>query len=80
MKTLTFKRGTGWRSVVQFDNGSSFAVSVKGYKTQKGAEAANQKLHELCGENWEHNNMLWNVTKDDGEIVELYRRENRISI
>jgi hypothetical protein len=55
-------------------------VSVKSYKSRRGAEGANNKLKEICGEDWKLANMPWNFTNDDGVIVELYRRENRLRI
>ena len=50
MKTTTWNRANGFVSVVLFENGTSAAVSTKVYKTKKGAEGANNKLLQLCGE------------------------------
>ena len=80
MKTLTFKRGEGYRSVVAFANGRSFAVSTKSYKSQRGAEGANNRLQELCGENWELGHLPWTTTNDEGEVTVNYKRENRTAI
>ena len=80
MKTLTFKRGQGWKSAVEFANGKSFGVSIKTYATKRGAEGANTKLRNTCGENWENNDMLWEFTNDDGEVIKLYKRESRVSL
>ena len=80
MKTLTFKRDAGYKSVVQFANGTSYAVSTKTFRTQKGAEAANNRLREVCGENWEIMNMPYDATAEDGTVTKLYRKENRVVI
>lgn len=81
METRTWKRENGFVSVVVFANKASVAVSTKTYATQKGAEAANKKLVEMCGDNWEKQNLPWQSTDiETGEITTHYRRENVVAV
>ena len=77
MKVTTWNRDVGFVSVVLFANGKSAAVSTKTYKTQKGAEGANKRLIEVCGDNYENQNLPWKTTNPKtGEVTENYRSEN----
>ena len=77
MKTCTWKRESGYVSVILFANGSSAAVSTKTFKTRKGAEGANNKLIEMCGKNWEKGDLPWESTNPkDGTVTKHYRKEN----
>lgn len=77
MITRTWKRENGFVSVVVFNNNSSVAVSTKTFKTEKGAEAMNAKLREMCGENWERGDLPWQSTNPEtGEVTTHFRREN----
>jgi hypothetical protein len=77
IKLTTWNRGKGHVSVVLFDNNTSAAVSTKLYKSKKGAEAANARLVEFCGEGYSDNNIPWKTTNPEtGEQTENYRLEN----
>jgi|TARA_R110000751_G_scaffold50895_1_gene112049 hypothetical protein len=77
MKTTTWNREAGYVSVVLFKNGTSAAVSTKTYATKKGAESANTRLQDMCGENWELGNLPYRTTNPDtGEQTVNYRTEN----
>ena len=81
MKTTTWNRLDGYVSVVLFDNKRTAAVSKKIYKTQKGAESANERLKELCGEKYSNMNLPYETTDSKtGEITVNYRTENLISL
>ena len=81
MKTITWSRLDGHVSVVLFENGRTCAVSTKIYKTQKGAESANERLKELCGEKYSNMNLPYETTDSKtGEITVNYRTENLISL
>ena len=70
----------GFVSVVVFENRKSVAVSTKVYKTEKGAEAANARLLELCGRECERCDLPWTSTNiATGEKVVHYRRENTVA-
>ena len=77
MKMTTWNREAGYVSVVLFDNGTSAAVSTKTYATKKGAEAANTRLQELCGEGYSNMNLPYRTTNpEDGTVTVNYRTEN----
>ena len=77
MKTTTWNREAGYVSVVLFANKTSAAVSTKTYATKKGAEAANARLQEMCGDNWELANLPYRTTDPKtGEVTVNYRTEN----
>ena len=80
MKTTTFERNDGYVSVIICENKKTFIVSTKTYKTKKGAENANAKLKEFCGENYSKNNIPYRVTHDNGDVEVLYRTENRVGV
>ena len=80
MKTLTFKRDQGFKSVIAYANGKGFAVSTKTYKSERGAIAANNRIIEICGANWELADLPYRTTDDEGKITVNYKRENRIAI
>ena len=75
MKTTTWKIDGGFASVIIFENGNA-ARSTKLYKTKKGAEAANNRAIEYCGENYANNHFPW-VTVDvtTGEETRHYIRK-----
>jgi hypothetical protein len=77
MKTITWKRKNGFVSVVLFANKKSAAYSTKTYKTKAGAEAANKRLAEICGENWELMNLPYtSADAKTGEITVNYIWQN----
>jgi hypothetical protein len=77
MKVTTWNRDKGFVSVILFENGTSAAVSTKVFKTQKGAEGANNKLKAICGEDWKLGNLPWQTTDPkDGSVTRHYRRED----
>jgi|TARA_R110000751_G_scaffold5594_3_gene25368 hypothetical protein len=77
MKVTTWNREDGFVSVVLFANNTSAAVSTKTFKTKKGAEGANKRIIELCGENWEKGNLPWKTTNPKtGEVVTNFHNEN----
>jgi hypothetical protein len=77
MKVTTWNRDLGHVAVILFDNGTSAAVSTKTFKTKKGAEGANKRIIEMCGENWELGNLPWKSTNPTtGEVTTNFRREN----
>jgi len=81
MRTTTWNRESGYVSVVLFSNKTSAAVSTKVFKTEKGALAANTKLLEMCGENWEKANLPWESTNPEtGEVTRHFRKENLTAI
>ena len=81
MKTCTWKRESGYVSVILFNNRNSAAVSTKKYATKKGAESANQRVKKLCGDNWERQDLPWQSTNPEtGEATRHYHRENLKSI
>mgnify|MGYP001238153846 FL=1 len=72
MKTTTWKIDGGFASVVIFVNGN-VARSTKLYKTKKGAEAANKRVIEYCGENYANNDFPWEtVDVTTGEETRHY--------
>ena len=74
MKMTTWNREAGYVSVVLFDNGTSAAVSTKTYATKKGAEAANTRLQELCGEGYSNMNLPYRtmILVKVGEIYKCF--------
>tara|TARA_Y100000310_G_C20489204_1_gene718336 strand:+ start:231 stop:437 length:207 start_codon:yes stop_codon:yes gene_type:complete len=67
--------------VVLFDNNISAAVSTKVYKTKRGAENANARLADMCGDGYSKMDIPWNSTDPaTGEVTTNYRRENLIPI
>jgi hypothetical protein len=80
MKTTTWNRNSGFVSVVIFENGTAFAVSTKTYKTRRGAEGANTRLKNICGDGYSKQNIPWKTTDDDGNVTVNYVSENRTSV
>ena len=81
MKTTTWNRDRGYVSVVLFENNMTAAVSEKIYKTQKGAEAANERLKELVGPKYSNMNLPYTTTNPKTGIKTTnYKTENLISL
>ena len=72
MKTTTWNIDGGFVSVAIFENGN-VARSTKLYKTKKGAESANTRVIEYCGEDYALNNFPWyTVDVETGEETRHY--------
>lgn len=81
MKTTTWNREEGFVSVVLFKNGTSAAVSTKVYASEDGAKAANEKLRDICGNDYRKQNLPYRTTNPKtGEVTVNYKVENLTSV
>lgn len=81
MKTTVWSRKGGFVSVILCANGRTAIVGQHVKKTKAGAEKINNRVRELCGENWEHGNCpMTSTNPEDGTVTVNYRYENLTTI
>jgi hypothetical protein len=79
METLVWRKDKGFVSVIKFENGN-YGVATNVQKSRKGAEKQNARVRELCGENWELRDFIWDSTNDEGVTTTHYYRKNGQSL
>ena len=77
MKMFVWNREDGYVHGILCENKRTAIVSTKHYATKKGAEKANERLLNICGEKYEKQNVPYRSTNPEtGEVTVHFRTEN----